>query len=167
MAKKPFIKISVKGVLSLKYSPKQMEKVFKQAAFIVRGFLQQRFNVYSKGGGKWKGLADSTIKKKGSAIILRDLGYLFAAMNPIYKPGSGAYERITPDHCEIGYDPGSPHPGSNGLSIAKIVSFHQEGNVNLPQRKILVEPTKETMVRVGKIIEKAPLIEPGPPTFIE
>ncbi len=166
---KPIIKIRLQGVLSFKYKPEAMKVVLKKTAAVVRGFLQKRFDEYSKGGGNWPPLKPATVKRKGSRIILRDRGYLFAALNPVFMPGGPAFENITPKFAEFGYEDAFPHPTSHGASIAKIVEYHHKGNESkgLPSRKILVEPSDETMRQVAAIVEKTELISPGPPTFIE
>ena len=82
------------GGVSTKYP--QITRALKQWAARYRGFIRERFDIFSKGGGNWAPLAPATIaarrkgkkRKKAKPAILRDTGVLFAALSPTFgKPG--------------------------------------------------------------------------------
>lgn len=69
-----------------------------------RSFVQERFDIFSKGGGDWPPLKASTVarrrkgrkkSKKPRATILRDTNTLFTALQPQFRGAPGAIEQIT------------------------------------------------------------------------
>jgi len=128
---------------------------------IFKAFLQDRFDTFSKGGGDWAPLAESTIRrrragKKGSrrVSILRDTGLLFGALDPTSVDPPGAISRRIPFGIEVGYG-GPQRHGEGHATIADIASYHQEGNKNLPQRKIIVPPDDATVDLCAQVMDKA------------
>ena len=144
-------------------------------AFRYRSYIQLRFDAYSKGGGNWRQLALSTIKKRrkgksnvkmfreslarntkkkgqlvnagGTYTILRDTGILFAALAPVFSNAPGAIEERIPFGIKVGYGGPQLHDAGGTATIADIASFHQNGSLpNLPQREIIVAPD-DTLLR--------------------
>lgn len=139
-----------------------LRKVYKQWAARMRGFLQERFDTFSKGGGDWAPLAVSTIKgrrkgkkksKKGPTI-LRDTGILFAALQPEFVGTPGAVEEDVPFGVMVGYGGPAPH-GDGPVSIAEIAGFHQLGGPNLPRREIIVDPSPSVLTSMAGDMERA------------
>ncbi len=138
-----------------------INNALKQWSVRYRSFIQQRFLLYSRGGGDWKPLAQSTMarrrkgKKSGKAkygifAILRDTGQLFNAIEPIFSGKPGQLEEKIPFGIRVGYGgPGiytKKHNESGGVhTIADIASFHQNGSKTLPKREIIVPPDQHTI----------------------
>lgn len=129
-----------------------VRQALSQWAARYRGFVQERFDAFSKGGGDWPPLSPATIKarrkgkkpKKGKAAkvaILRDTGTLFAALTPQFVGAPGAVERHVPFGVVVGYGGNASHPNAP-LSIAQLAAVHDQGLGNVPQRKILVPPSE-------------------------
>ena len=126
-----------------------------------RSFAQQRFDIYSKGGGDWQPLAASTIKRrrKGtvsnvkalrelftvkvekdpSAIsggnqpsILRDTGLLFAALAPIFMGAPGAIEEFIKWGIRVGYGGPQKHSLGNTKTPATIADIAKFHNDGHP-----------------------------------
>lgn len=130
-------------------------KAIKQWAVIYRGFAYRRFDKFSKGGGDWPKLAESTLEKRrpgtakkikvsGKAIktgvaILRDTGMLMNALVPTFTGNPGALEKDIPFGVVVGFGGTGKHPDGYA-SIADIASFHQVGGGRLPKREIIVDP---------------------------
>ena len=119
--------------------------VFTKWAARYRSFAQERFDVFSKGGGDWPDLAPSTKaarkKNKKSFSILRDTNTLFAALNATFGGAPGAIEIREMYKVVVGYGGPASHP-SGGI-VAEIAGFHQAGGPTLPQRKIIVPPNDD------------------------
>lgn len=116
------------------------------------GFVRRRFVRFGRGGGNWRKLADSTIRRRrsgsgrsaaGSPAILRDTGTLLGALNP---GGLGNLLKDIPRGIRVGFSGAARHPGGSA-SIADIAGFHNVGGRggNPPQRAILVEPDGKTV----------------------
>jgi len=162
MAKTNGIKWNMRGIKKLRRmlgGDQYLAKAMTAAGRLYLEFTHKRFRRYSRGGGDWKGLADSTIRQrrkegKGAAILV-DTALLVSAIQP---GASGSQLRmISPTVVRAGYSETTKHPGTN-MTFAKLARIHQRGNNNLPARKIFVmpdEPTKKRMMSVvGKAIEK-------------
>lgn len=130
--------------------------VLKKWAARYRSFAQLRFDRFSKGGGNWKPLAPSTLRRrrKGKrknvrkATILRDTGTLFAALDPTFTSRPGQLEKNIPFGITVGY--GGPHRHPKGrVTIADIASFHQEGGPRLPKRELIVKPDGKTLAAMA------------------
>lgn len=123
------------------------------------GFTKKRFVKLSRGGGGWKPLASSTIRRRrkprgttarsktrrtgGKAAILRDTGTLVAALS---VGGRGNMFKDIPNGVRVGFKGGVKHP-SGKVTIAEIAVFHNVGGKGgkPPQRAILVEPDRATI----------------------
>jgi len=126
---------------------------FKQWAARYRAFLQERFASYSRGGGDWPDLAESTKRqrrkgkgKSGVVVfaILRNFGYLFAALTPNFTGRPGALQQNIPYGIRVGFGGPGKHPKGNA-TIADIASFHQQGGKFLPVRQIIVDPPEQVI----------------------
>ena len=132
-----------------------IRKAFKQWAARYRGFIQERFDTYSKGGGDWPPLKNK--RKRGSkdkASILRDTGTLFAALAPVFQRKPGSIQEDIEYGIRVGYGGPSKHPSGNA-TIADIASFHQTGAGFLPVRKIIVEPEPHVLVAMAGDMQRA------------
>ena len=120
-----------------------MNKTLTQWAVRYRSWAQQRFNSFSRGGGNWKPLAPSTIKRRRGAgkmvSILRDIGLLFGALAPAFQNAPGQFEARGPWRVEVGYGGNHKYPNGN-VTIADIASFHHFGTSRIPKREIIVDP---------------------------
>ena len=126
--------------------------MFKQWGVVYRSYTQRRYSKQSRGQGSWPKLAPSTVRRrrKGSNVILRDLGLLFAVVNPTF-PGPGSIaERVNGRTVRLGYGGGDRH-GTSTVTIAQIAEFHQNGGGNLPQREIIVPPDNPTTKQLSDI----------------
>src|SRR5688572_9781218 len=79
-----------------------------------KGFLQERYEKFSRGGGDWAPLAESTKasrrnEDKESIAILIDTGVLVGALNPLVDTTPGQLNRRIPFGIIIGYGGGDPH----------------------------------------------------------
>lgn len=136
-----------------------IRKAIKQWAARFRSFVQERFDKYSKGGGDWAPLAESTKRgRRGGAgakhSILRDTGTLFAALAPEFRGGPGQLQEDIPFGVRVGFGGPGLHPNGNA-TVADIAGFHQTGGPHLPQRKIIVEPDKKTTDKMAEDLERA------------
>ena len=106
-------------------------------------FIRRRYVRYSRGGGDWKPLAPSTVRKRrgGRAMVLVDLGILLGALT-IGQPGN-LFKRIR-GGIRVGFGGPSRHP-KGGVSIADIAKFHDQGMGNNPKREIIAEPSAQVV----------------------
>lgn len=146
--------------LTLDPSNPYVREMYEAWGIVYRSAMQARFDTYSRGGGDWAPLKESTLKRKRrggkSASILRDTNTLFTALSP--QPGArGQHIQLLADGIEIGFSTSSPHPAGNGASVADIAGFHHYGGIMgvPPQREILVKPDAETEARITEVTERA------------
>jgi hypothetical protein len=125
--------------------------VFTLWAYRYRSYAQLRFDAFSKGGGDWQPLKDSTVagrrsgtkRTKGNAYrnslkpqtksssgrnkkvsILRDTGILFAALSPVFVGSPGAIQQRIKFGIKVGYGGPQKHIGFNGKqSLATIADI--------------------------------------------
>lgn len=154
-------------------SPEQMAPVFRNWGRVYSSFLYERFDKFSKGGGDWKPLAESTIMARrhgmggrykrgrkaynkakasggGQVSILRDTGILLNALDPTMK-APGNRREVTRDGIIVGFGGKDKHPGTD-LTIVKLAEYHQTGGGRLPARPIIVEPDTKTMQKLREIL---------------
>lgn len=156
------VKLSLKGLEKFKRDIKKgtgsVKVMLKRWAFRYRGFVQRRFDQYSKGGGNWPPLAPSTIARrkkgsgKGKVAILRDTGLLFNALAPVFQNSPGSLEEYEGLSVLVGYGGASSH-GNSSKTIADIAAFHDLGN-GVPKRQIIVVPNEATLKGMKKDAEK-------------
>lgn len=130
-----------------------IRRAMRRWAARYRSFTQERFDRFSKGGGDWKPLEASTIRRRRKGIakiagavkggpalissspaILKDTGILFAAL----AGGAGSYEEHVPGGVWVGFGGGATHKKGH-RTIADIAAMHDSG-MGVPKREILVEP---------------------------
>ncbi len=143
-----------------------IRRAMRQWAARYRGFAQQRFDKFSKGGGGWPPLAASTKarrrkarkgRKKGAArsfSLLRDTGLLFAALDTPWTRKPGALQEDIEFGVRVGYGGPAKYPGGKA-TIADIAGFHQEGKGRLPKREIIVDPDDRTVDAMAGDMERA------------
>ena len=148
----------IRGGLSAHVGP--LGAMFRQWASVYSSFVRRRFNLYSRGGGDWPELKDATKRRRRKArrgrggarqfAILRDLSLIYKALT-IGAPGNlNVWIR---DGIRFGFGGPARHPGARA-TIADIARFHNEGEGNNPQRRIIVLPdlrTKATMKRAAQM----------------
>jgi len=134
--------------------------VFKQWAARWRSFQKLRFVIKSRGGGGWKPLADSTVKRRrnksgGSVTILWDkLGSITKALTPSFSRAPGQYEKDIPCGITVGFGGPGKHP-SGRATIADIASFHDAGTPTIPARTILDDVDSITKTGMRNDLEDA------------
>lgn len=127
-----------------------------------RTFLQKRFAKFSKGGGDWPPLAESTIRRKSKrkgkrgqgspSAILRDTDALFKAVAPEFTGAPGAVETFTRTSVIVGY--GGSAQYSSGTAIMDVAEWHDKGNSRLPRRVIIVPPDQATRQAMANAAQK-------------
>lgn len=138
----------------------------KQWAARYRGFLQERFVKFSRGGGDWKPLAESTLARRrkgrgssrfaaGTVAILRDTGTLFASLDPVFRSAPGQLEKQDSFGVDVGFGGPQLHPSGQGVTVADVASFHQTGGPRLPKREIVVDPDARTLAAMKTDMERA------------
>lgn len=144
------------GLNSGGYSSDPIGKAVKQWAIRYKAWVQQRFDRFSKGGGDWEPLAESTIKQRRgtTASILRDTGTLYAALDPVFTGRPGSFQQKVPLGIAVGFGGGAGHPSGNA-TIAEIAGYHQRGNMRLPARQILVQPPTSVVNKMGQDLIRA------------
>ena len=148
-----------------------------QWAVRYRAAMQRRFNEFSRGGGDWPPLAESTIIGRrhgkggrfkrgkgalararatggGQVSILRDTGTLFGALTPAFVGVPGQHQQHIPNGIAVGFGGPAKHP-RGVATIAGIAEYHQEGSGKLPKREILVPPSDQLMLAMTGDMERA------------
>lgn len=154
---RPFLKL--KDMMTLRSPIRKI--IFKQWAFVYRVFVHRRFTRYSRGGGDWPPLKKSTVagrkvgKRAGQigrrVSILWDTGKLIDAVDPKMSRPPGSLERIFSEGVEVGFGGPARHPKGRA-TIADIARFHDAGEGNLPERKIIADPDHKTMRKMADIV---------------
>ena len=134
-----------------------------QMGIIYLEFVKRRFVKFSRGGGDWKPLAQSTIRSRrrggkkrggvntvkvrtkktgGKVAILRDTSTLLAALD-VGNPGN-LFKHIT-NGVKVGFAGNKRHPKGKA-TVADIAAFHNRGGPGgkPPKRRILAEPDAKT-----------------------
>lgn len=140
------VRINLGPLMKLRQIPRS---VHNQWARRYASFAFERFTKFAKGGGNWKPLRPSTIRRrrkgKGSgpiAAILWDTGTLLGALSPEWrKPGS--LKKFIRNGVRVGYGGSGKHP--KGMTVAGIAQIHQEGRGAIPARKIIVDPPRKVV----------------------
>ena len=138
-----------------------VRKVMKQWAQIYRGAMQERYSDLSRGGSdrgvKWKKLKKSTLarrrnKDKSSVAILIDLRIMWHGLDFKFAPSKGAFEKGIPFGITVGFGGPAKHPKAKA-TIADIAHAHHAGLGNLPERPLVVIPTRSVMAKLGQVAE--------------
>lgn len=118
---------------------------FQESANIMQQYLRNRFLALSGGRGKWKELADSTIrKKKGDERILRHKRDLLL---------TSILTDMTQKGYFVGYIEDVPHPDAR-VSTEQLAIYHHYGEGNNPERRVLVEPPVNVKSRMALAIQE-------------
>jgi hypothetical protein len=140
----------------------------RQWGIVYRSYVQERYDKFSKGGGDWPDLAESTKRKRrkgkpkkgagGEKVaekysILRDIGLLFNVLSPVFASAPGAIQEDIPFGVKVGFGGPSAHPGSKA-TIADIASFHQYG-AGVPKREIIVAPSVAVVAQMSDLMQAA------------
>lgn len=94
------------------------------------------------------------LQKSIKVSILRNIGLLFQALQPIFAQAPGALEGNIPFGIRVGYGGPATHPGSR-LSIADIAAVHQNGLGHVPKREIIVQPPDSVLEACAKDMTRA------------
>ena len=141
-----------------------IRRAMRQWAGRYRSFAQLRFDSYSKGGGDWAPLAESTKRRRRKArkghtgarsfsLLRSDANLLFNALNPEWTSKPGALQKDISFGVRAGYGGPAKHPGGKA-SIADIAMFHDTGAGNLPKRQIIVNPDTKTVAAMAGDMER-------------
>lgn len=160
MIEQPTVSINLKGLTKFRGelgagSSDTQARVLKVWEFRYKGFIFNRFNSFSRGGGDWPALAESTIAKRrsgggdGSPAILVDIGLLRGALTPVVTPPPGWESKKGPWQVEVGYGGAAAHGEGGHATIADIASFHNRGTDHLPKRTIIVKPPDDVLKAMG------------------
>ena len=115
-------------------------------------FTRRRYLKFSRGGGDWAPLAESTKARRRkprrghvgsrSMSILIDTRTLF---NALTAGSTGNLSQVlkNPGGIRVGFAEGVQH-GMDGITIRKLAVIHDQGLGNVPKRTILVPPDKVT-----------------------
>lgn len=144
-----------------------------------RSFTRRRFRNYSRGGGDWPPLAESTLRarragkrgtrtkggrlgKKGASnvsagaikisILVDKLGMLDRALEPNFSGQAGALQIGIAYGVRVGYGGHARHP-TGKATIADIARFHNNGSGRNPRRQIIVEPDQRTVDGMRRDLE--------------
>lgn len=147
-----------KLVRGLKHGSGHIDRALKQIGIYYLGFTKRRFYQYSRGGGDWEPLAESTLRqRRGSgkgAAILRDTGLLFNAIGNSGRPKAGAQLQKKGKKIRVGWDERTQHRYAQ-MTFAELADIHQRGRGNVPARKLLVEPDSQTKQRMRRALSRA------------
>lgn len=121
----------------------------KQAATDYRGFLFDRFNRFSRGGGnwpktkRWKQNKPRRGRKFKTAnggsryhLILRDTHTLYRSLTPKYSGRPGQYQKLVSNRIVIGIK-GGKHPKAK-ITIGRLAAIHNSGEGRQKKRQIFV-----------------------------
>lgn len=103
-----------------------------------RKFIVDRFDRFSRGGGNWKKLKPSTVKRKGHNRILVDTKFLRLHLLESIRVLKRIGKKLI-----VGFESTVVHPNSK-LTIEELENIHDQGLGSSPKRKILIKPDDET-----------------------
>lgn len=121
----------------------EIQAAYRQWGIRYLAWTKKLFVKNSGGGGEWKPLKRK--RKRGSlasAKILRDTGTLLKALT---VGAAGNLFKVLSNGVQVGFGGPTRHPEGK-MSIADIAKAHQNGEGNLPKRKILHAPD-QTLIR--------------------
>lgn len=160
------VKVEIEGLKRLRKQVDRNPALGKEIAnawsIIYRAFTRQRFHRFSRGGGDWAPLAESTLKRRrkgsgeGNAAILRDTGAMFAALQPAL--GSAGLLQSEPRPLGFTAFLGGTQSYANGPTLVEVAEFQHKGGGRLPSREILVQPDvgiiKQMSAKAKQIVAK-------------
>lgn len=153
-------------------------------AEMYRSDMKERYVAKSRGSGDWPALKKATIArrrkgkgrqvkfrrkygksyqtkevKQGAVAILIDKSILIRGLDPQLNPGKGGEQFFIPGGIRVGYGGAAKHEegDSSGKkpTIAQIARWHQTGAGNLPERKIIEEPSSITKKQMASVMQAA------------
>lgn len=134
-------------------------------------FVLQRFERFSRGGGDWAPLAESTKKRRRRGAGRRDLTRTSILIdsgtmrNSIDFKASGPFEawrytyqgaylwEMVGEGVELSLNGPARYP--DGTSVADVIRFHDKGGPRLPQRRIIVPPDEATLAAMTADAQQA------------
>lgn len=136
----------------------------KQWAARYRSFLRERFSIYSRSGGNWKPLADSTIARRrkgkgtkrfaaGSTAILIDKGIMFGALDVVFRGKPGQLQEDIEFGIRVGIGGAGIH-GEDEFTVGDLAFWHDQGD-GVPKREIIVPPDGQTKEGMRSDMERA------------
>ena len=131
----------------------EFKVAFAQISKVFARFIQARFLKFSKGGGNWRRLRPSTIRRKGHALILRDTDTLKRGLNPVIVAASGVLSPGSKIGWRVSYGVRGSYP--SGTLVERVADFHHRGRGRLPSRKIIVGPDINTAKQIAQIVTVA------------
>ena len=144
--------------------------MYKQWSVRYSAFVRRRFNTFSRGGGNWKPLKDSTKKGRkrgkgaGSAAILKDTSTMFGGLT---IGARGNLNKRIAGGVEFGFGGNDRHPEGK-MTITRLAEIHQKGSsrANIPARPIIVQPDAQTnrgmMMDMERAFERRWMTGPTP-----
>lgn len=148
-----------------------VSRMYDKWVKIYKGFLHRRFKSAAAGDGTWPPLARPKVVKRTKSgkrdkrytkqgdLILIDTKTLINAVDPTIYNAPGSFSRRYTNGVIVGYGGEVIHPtaekSGRRITIQQIAEFHQAGGGSLPQRKIIVPPDLETILKITKEINKA------------
>lgn len=156
------VKVSIPGITAMRKAvegnPRLNAAIANAWSTIYRAFARQRFDKLSKGGSvdgdSWKPLSPVTIKRRrkgrgsGSALVLRDTGAMFAAMQP-GTTGGILQQQNQPLGVTIYLGGGKSY--KSGPTLTEVATFHHHGRGRLPAREILAKPSRDIIERMAAV----------------
>lgn len=129
-----------KGLKASRKSLGKMRKMFKAS---LKSAL--------KGGKGKKSKKSNELKTK--ANILVDTGTLRNALSPNMDTSKGAFQQSVPGGIKLGWD-GGKHPGGKGVTVGKLIMWHNYGMGRLPKRTIIVAPDDATIAKLTNALTR-------------
>lgn len=123
--------------------PRALNGMFKAMDRVYRAFIRLRWRTFSRGGGNWRRLADSTIQRKKHALILIDTKLAYGSVNPEFEEVfSIKPDKRTQFKAEVTFGSKAQYP--SGITVNEVMSYHQKGTDTMPARPVLVSPDTRT-----------------------
>jgi hypothetical protein len=95
------------------------------------------------------------ILSNAKVAILRDMGLLFAALNPVLNTQGGIQRIEGLFSIVVGFGGPQSHPGAKGKTIADIAASHNFGLGHVPKRLIIATPDISTLAGMTKDADRA------------
>ena len=136
-----YIEVDLKAVMRFKkMTAQRRKKIFDRAGTRYTKYLRNRYLGLSAmvgGSSTWPKLEDITVKSKEKRGIANNPKWILREGDELLN---GMSFVTNPSGFTVGYMTPEGHPRFEG-TLGQLASIHQEGNSNLPSRKILIKPT--------------------------